>query len=44
LNNRSRQPICFIESKIMDARRKSKTCLTNSRLVVSLRSAFGWTG
>jgi hypothetical protein len=36
LNNRARQPICFIKSKIMDARRKSKECLTNSRLVVSL--------
>ena len=34
LNNRSRQPICFIKSKIMDARRKSKKCLTNSRLMM----------
>ena len=36
LNNRSRQPICFIKSKIMDVRRRSKECLTNSRLAVSL--------
>ena len=36
LNNRSRQPICFIKSKIMDVRRKSKDCLTNSQLAVSL--------
>jgi hypothetical protein len=36
LNNRSRQPICFIKLKIMDVRRKSKERLTNSRLAVSL--------
>ena len=36
LNNRSRQPICFIKLKIMDVRRKSKDCLTNSRLAVCL--------
>ncbi len=31
LNNRSRQPICFIDLKIMRIRIKSKHCLTNSR-------------
>jgi hypothetical protein len=30
LNNRSRQPICFIGSKIMRIQSKSKECLTNS--------------
>jgi hypothetical protein len=30
LNNRSRQPICFIDSKIMRIPSKSKKCLTNS--------------
>ncbi len=35
LNNRSRQPICFIKSTVMNVRRKSKKCLTNSRLAMS---------
>jgi hypothetical protein len=30
LNSRSRQPICFIDSKIMSIPSKSKDCLTNS--------------
>ena len=33
LNNRSRQPICFIDLKIMRIPSKSKECLTNSRLM-----------
>ena len=33
LNNRSRQPICFIDLKIMRISSKSKECLTNSRLM-----------
>ena len=40
LNNRSRQPICFIKSKMMDVNRKSKDCLTNSSLAVSLATSI----
>src|SRR5437773_677731 len=34
LNNRSRQPICFIQLNVMKVRSKSKKCLTNFRLAL----------